>query len=193
MLRSLFLAMTIFALPTESAFADAGPDMGGNAALKYWQAFATLPRFTDAEEKKLGEYLTIPLDTQARDLVAKADYALQMMHRGAALRHCEWGIGSEDGIYVRLPHINAARVLSSLASLRARIRFEEGHNAEAIEDIVAALTLGRQVSPEGGFVILLAGYGMEHRMIETLGLYLPRLDPQIIKNLKTRLDALPPF
>jgi hypothetical protein len=44
MLRAvcLFVAAAGFFQP--AAFADAGPVLGNNAALKYWQAFAQLPK-----------------------------------------------------------------------------------------------------------------------------------------------------
>ena len=194
MLRALCLAMTILVLPLGYASADAPPDLGANAALKYWQAFAQLPKFTDAEEHKLNaESLTMPLDAHAREIVTKADYALRMMHRAAALPHCDWGIGYEDGIDILLPHAQAARTLSTLACLRARIRFEDGHNAEAIEDIVDAMTLGRHVSLDGSLITVLVNYAIEHRTSETLALYLPKLNAEMIKSLKTRLGALPPF
>jgi len=69
-----------------------------------------------------------------------------MLHRGAALRHCDWGISYEDGIYALLPRAPAARVLTCLACLRARLRFEAGQYSEAIDDLIAAMTLGRHVS-----------------------------------------------
>jgi hypothetical protein len=193
MLRALSLAMTMLVLPVEFALADAAPDTGGNAALKYWQAFATMPKLTDADQNRLAEYSDKPLDAQARESVSQAEYALQMMHRGAALRRCNWGITYEDGVFVRLPQANAARVLSTFARLRARMRFEEGRSAEAIDDLVAGVTLGRHVSLEGGFITMLVGYQIEHRLTETLALYLPRLDAKAMKDLETRLDALPPF
>src|ERR1700681_4914598 len=100
MLRALCLAMTIFALPVGSASADAPPAPGANAALKYWQAFAALPQVTEAEGQKLNaECLTMPLDAHAREVVTKAEYALQMLRYGAALPRCEWGIGYEEGVY----------------------------------------------------------------------------------------------
>ena len=67
-----FLAMTILLLPSVSGFADARTDPDGNAALKYWQAFATLPKFTEAENKKIAESLTTPLDDLARKILADA-------------------------------------------------------------------------------------------------------------------------
>ena len=38
------------------------------------QAFATLPKFADAEKKKLAEVLTTPLDDVARKTLADAQY-----------------------------------------------------------------------------------------------------------------------
>jgi RNA polymerase sigma factor (sigma-70 family) len=172
----------------------AASDRGKNAALSYGQAYIALRRGTaPVGEKKLREEcLTMPLDAQARGLVTRAAYALRMMHQGAARRHCDWAIDSERGIEIPYTHGDGAQVLSSLACLRARLRFEEGHHAEAIDDIVAALTLARHVSRDGSLDSLWAGHAIEHRMIQTLALYLPRLDARTIKDLKKRLDALPP-
>jgi hypothetical protein len=192
--RALVLAMTVLALPLGRASADAPPDPGANAALKYWQAFATLPRFSDAERKKLlAECLTMPLDAPARELVTKAGYSLRMMHHGAALPSCDWGIAWEDeGINVLLPHADGVRVLAALACLQARLRFAEGKSAEAVDDIVAGMTLARHTSRDGVNILLLSGYAVEHRMGEALAPDLPRLDAGMIRDLKKRLDALPP-
>jgi hypothetical protein len=83
-------------------------------------------------------------------------------------------------------------VLSSLACLRARMGFEDGRTAEAVEDVVAALALARHVSRDGTLDGLRAGYQIEHRMSEALARYLPGLGAKTIKDLKARLDALPP-
>jgi hypothetical protein len=193
MLRASCLTLALLLLPGGHAFADAGPDLGANAALKYWQAFSTLPKFTDAEQTKLNRgYQTLPLDASAREILTKADYALRMMHRGAALPHCDWGLPVEEGVEARFTHVQGARVLSSLAGLRARLRFEEGKNAEAIDDIVAALTLGRHIAHDAVFILTLAGYAIENHLGETLAVYVPRLDADMLKDLKKRLDALPP-
>jgi hypothetical protein len=140
----------------------------------------------------MSEHLTMPLDAPAREIVSKAEYALRMMHHAMALPRCDWGIDWEaDGIEVLLPQMGAARVLSSLACLRARMRFEEGRRAEALDDIVAATRMGRQVSRDGSLIGVLVGYSIEGRMYDAVALYLPKLDPGTIKDLKTRLDALP--
>jgi hypothetical protein len=192
MLRASLLAIAFVVAPWATATADTPADLDANAALQYWQAFAGLPRLTGAEEKHLNdECVTMPLDAQARELVAKADYSLKMMHRGAARPYCAWAIGFEDGVTTGLPHAEAARVLSSLACLRARIRFEEVRDADAVEDLVAVLILGRHVSQDGYLVSILVRYAIEDRTANTLAVSLPHLNAAALKKLKSRLDHLP--
>jgi hypothetical protein len=173
------------------AHADNPGDLGANAALKYWQAFATMPKLTDAEQNQLADALNRPLDAHTKETVAQADYALQMMHDGAALPHCAWGTAEEQGINARLPHGAAARVLCNLACLRARLRFEEGKNKEAVDDLLATLIMGRHVTLAGTNIMLLVGYALEHRVYETLAQELPRLDAGLIRYVKERMAALP--
>jgi hypothetical protein len=193
MLRALLLALMTLAIPPGSAFADGGADLGANAALEYWRAFATMPKFTDAEQNKLtAEYLTVPLDKATREIVGKSEYSLRLMHMGAALPRCAWGIKwEEEGVDALLPQMMAARMLTTLACLRARIRFEEGKNGDAVADVIAASTLGRQVSLDGSLIGVLVGYNIEARIGELIALQLPRLDPATIQNLRKRLNALP--
>lgn len=193
--RALCLVLVLLVLLPSAASAEASAEPGANAGLKYWQAFAQLPRITEAEQQKLNaEYLTMPLDANAREIATKGEYALRMLQRGAALKRCDWGVSyEEDGIEVLLPHVQAARTLSSLAGLRARMRFEEGRRADALDDVLAAMALGRHVSRDGSLIAVLVGYSIENRMGDVLALYLPKLDPATIEGLKKRLAALPAF
>ena len=189
------LRLTVISLLLLSSFAAAGPPAspGVNAALKYWQAFATLPRLTSEEQRKLEvECATMPLNARARALVAKSDYSFRMMYGGTAIPHCDWAIGFEEGIGQLLPHAEATRALSSLACLRARIRFEEVRDGEAIDDLLAALTLGRHVSQDGYLVSVLVRYAIEERVSLTLSAHLPHLNATLLKDLKARIGALPP-
>ncbi len=191
MLRAFSAIVTLLAL-LGSASADENQSLRANAALKYWRAFATMEKLTPDQEKLLADYLTVPLDNQARELVAKADYSLRIMHDGAALPRCEWAIDwKEEGVEGRLPQLIAARTLSSIACLRARIRFAEGKNAEACADAVDALTLGHHASLDGSLVGVLVGYAIEAKVYDTLAAFLPRLDARTLADLKRRLDAVP--
>src|SRR6516225_8188320 len=116
MVRALYLTLAVLVSQPEPASAKAPPDAGANAALKYWQAFATLPKFTHAEESKFfAEYLSMPLDTHSREIVTRAAYALRMMHRGASLPYCDWALPYEEGVDMLLPQGPAARTLSAIA------------------------------------------------------------------------------
>ena len=76
--RAICLALTVLALLLSSTPVEADPDPGANAALKYWQAFTTLPRFTAAEQEKLmAECVSVPLDAQVRGMVTGAKYSLR--------------------------------------------------------------------------------------------------------------------
>jgi hypothetical protein len=169
------------------------PDGGANAALPYGQAFIALRRgLQPVGEKKLkDECLTMPLGAGAREVVARAAYALRMLRRGAARTRCDWAVGLGRGFELPFSHGDGARVLSSLACLRARLRLEEGRPAEAVEDLVAALTLARHVSRDGTLDSLKAGYALERLLGEALALALPRLDAGTLKGLNKRLEALP--
>ncbi len=167
-------------------------DGGANAALEYGQAFIALRRGVGDQEMLIAECLTMPLDAHARELVTKAAYALRMVQRAAKQPRCDWANDFEPGIEISYTHANGAQVLSSLACLRARLRFEEGKSAEAIEDILAAMTLARHISRDDTLDSLWAGHAIEQRMSEVLALYLPKLDAKMIHDLTKRLDALPP-
>lgn len=193
MVRAFGVATMFVVLCLGNGAAAAPGEEGGNAALKYWQAIATLPKLKEADAKKITEhYLTMPLDAQAKEVVGKAEYALKLMKQGTALKHCDWGIPYADGLNVLLPQLEGVRILTSLASLRARFRLEAGATAEALDDILAAMALGRHVSQGGILIETLFGYSLENRASETLASILPKLDAKTIKDLKTRLSALPP-
>jgi RNA polymerase sigma factor (sigma-70 family) len=177
--------------PRDAEGSEAPPDRGANAALPYGQAFIALRRVGD-RDKLVAECLTMPLDAHAREVVARGAYALRMMRRGAALPSCDWAADPEQGIEVPDTRGAGAGVLSALACLRARLRFADGQAAEAVDDTLAALTLARHVSRDGTLDGLRAGYDIEHRMSEALAADLPRLDARATRDLKTRLDALPP-
>jgi RNA polymerase sigma factor (sigma-70 family) len=167
------------------------PDRGANAALPYGQAFVALRRVSGTQ-KLSAECVTMPLDAHARELVTLGAYALRMMHRGAALPRCDWAAPADWGIDISFTRTDGALALSALACLRARLRFEEGHAAEAVEDVAAALTLARHLSQDGTLDGLRAGYQIEQNAGEALAISLPGLDANAVRDLAARLDALPP-
>jgi hypothetical protein len=192
MLRASISLSALLVLFLGRATADENQQLRANAALKYWRAFATMQKFTPDQEKVLANIATAPLDNQAREIVNQAEFALRLMRDGAALPHCEWAIDwKNEGVEGLLPQLMAARALTSIACLRARMRFAEGKSTEAIDDAVAALALGRHVSLDGSLIGVLVGYSIEGKVNETLAVFLPKLDARLLGDLKRRLDAAP--
>ena len=189
MFKSLSLALALgFFCAVPAVAAD---NLAANAALKYWQAFATLPKMDDKAPRP--EWPTMPLDAKAKELVASAGYSLEQMHYAAALPRCVWAISlDEDGIRTLLPNCQAARTLAGLACLRARLRFAEGNTAGAVDDAVDALTLGRQISTDGTIIAVLVGIAIDQMITDALAAHLPVLDKAALKKLAARLEALPP-
>ncbi len=190
MFKSLCVALGLGLLVAGPA--AAGDDLAANAALKYWQAFSTMPKLDGKEQP--ADLASMPLDDKAKALVASADYSLEQMHFGAALPRCVWAVSlEEDGIRTRLPECQAARTLAGLARLRIRLRFEEGNTAGAVDDAVDALTLGRHVSRDGTLIAVLVGIAIDQGVTDTLAEGLPKLDKSALKKLAARLEALPPY
>jgi hypothetical protein len=193
MVRAWCLATTLLLMPLSQAWADSPGDRDDNAALKYWQAIASLPKLKDADVQRINDqYLTIPLDAGVKEIVNKANYSLKLMKQGTVLKRCDWGIPYEDGLSVLLPYLDGVRLLTSMAYLRARLELEAGLKAAAIDDLCAALALGRHISQGGLLIETVFGYSAEHRTTETLAVFLPKFDADLIKDLKARLSALPP-
>jgi hypothetical protein len=165
--------------------ADAKPDLGANAATKYWQAFALLPALDKDQQKLLEKWSTVPLDTAALNLIARSRLSRMYLHRGAKLARCDWSPDYQDGIRLVLPHLGKARNLAILTALHARHEFEQGHWKTGAEDVTALLRLGRHLELDALIISNLVGYWIEAAAIEAAAPYLPEL-----KAVLPRLAAL---
>src|ERR1700739_1969749 len=110
-LRRLASVIVLLFTPTSLVFAQQKVNLGDNAALRYWSAFAQMQdaAISDEQVKQLNLILegTSPYaDLEYKDLLEKNRLALQTMARGTTLQKCDWGIdyqlGSETPVdYVR--------------------------------------------------------------------------------------------
>lgn len=194
----LMVLLLVYGLSSMTAFGQepSKPDpLELNAALVYWQAFALMPALSEAETKiRDGVFEhTRPLDEEARKIILKSGEAMQYLHRASKFDKAAWGIAWEGGPYALLPHLSKARELTRLAELRARARFEDGEPQKAIEDLLAAMRMGRQVGRDGVIVLipLLVDYAIEAVCINAFAEHLPKLDAKTREELKKGLAALP--
>src|SRR5258708_3318082 len=67
------------------------PDQDRNATTHYREAFALLPKLTDAENRSIAAEATVPLTDAVRELINRGEPAFAAWKRGSLLRYCDWG------------------------------------------------------------------------------------------------------
>jgi hypothetical protein len=183
-------ALVVAELPAQQP--PARSELGNNAALRYWQAFAQLPKLDGGKEKLLAE----PGDGTSADaakLVESGKDALLYFHRGAAIGPCDWGLHPEDGPYLLLPHLGKGRELARLACLKARADFARGDGATGVREVGDTFVLGRHLSSDlTAIITYLVQLAVERTAIEAVALHLAGLDPAALDQLDKRLASLPP-
>lgn len=165
--------------------------LGDNAALKYWQAFAQLPQWTEQQQRIIGDWHTVPLDGDAQAIVDNSRAALQYMQRGAGMPMCNWGLDLTDGPGLLLPHLGKARELARLAGLRVRRDLARGQQAAALADINAGLALARHVGADSILISVLVQAAIESTFVDLAAEHLPELTPESLDRLSKQLVALP--
>lgn len=190
------MLLTVALLPTPTSVrGDEKPQE--NAALKYWLAFEGLPdsirsSYVDFAYAMPMNGLLKPIPPQLVRGIEKYDYSLRMMHRGAAIPYCDWGVDpSEEGPFLQLPHVSHSRRLGIVALFRARLQFEDGKVNAAINDVVAVITMSRQVAQDGTMSSRLTSHALEHISQAVLASYLPRMNEELLNSLAERLNSLP--
>ena len=155
---------------------DVKSDLAGNAALQYWQAFAQMPTLDKEQEKLLGEWSTVSLDSAAVEkLVVGSQASLKYLHRGAKEQRCDWGLDYSDGIGLMLPHLAKARDLARLAALHARYEFQRGNKTALRDDATAIMALGRHVGRDPILICILVRYLIEDTAIDLVTPYVPEM------------------
>jgi hypothetical protein len=174
--------------------AAATPDpLADNAALHYWRAFAVMPNLTDDQEAAVAELVDElgPVKTLVAGAVSSSEGAMKELRRGASRPRCAWGTPLEDGVNTLLPHCAKARQLARMACAHAHVAFQGGRRSEAIDDLAAAMTLGRHLGDDGLLIALLVDYAIEGRAIQVAARHLDELKPVELDDFAARIDRLP--
>jgi hypothetical protein len=175
---STFILAATLALQATTVAAraqDAHPDLGANAALKYWQAFAFLPTLDKDQQKLLEDWNKVPLDGAAQALIDRYRLSRADMHRAANLHRCDWAEDYDEGIRMLLPHLPKSVTLARLAALNARREFAQGHWVDGAEDVTALMGLARHLQTDRIMIANLVGPTIEAMAIEVAAPYLPDL------------------
>jgi hypothetical protein len=194
-LAGLLLSQTVSVRPI---FAD-DPPAGGtalkpNAAVIYWQAFASMPRLNEEEETKsltAAKSPTEPVSDDLRPIIARFDYALQELNRARGVTSCNWELNYSHGILLRMVHLDQARKLARAALLRARLRFIAKETDEAIADVGAVLKMARDCGNSPLVVSNLVGLHIEDMATDVLAANLATLSSPQLDSLSVKLKTLP--
>lgn len=154
----------ILLLLTTTTFAQIPKGAEGNAALRYWNAFAQMvdTRLTDAQTKQLASIAdgTAPWDESAfGKLLDDNSGAVETMVRGTALPYCVWGIDYELAADTPIPQIGRGRALARLNLLTAKRLAAQGKSREATGHLIAGLRFGRDLSSGMSLIGALVGAG----------------------------------
>ncbi len=198
--RQLFLVVvsaTAFGL-AEAWSAEPGP-IGGppaapNAAVIYWQAFASLPTLTDEEKTKydaVTKTMSEPLPDDVATLLERFASPLNDLRRASSVPTCDWNVDYSAGPEILLPHLAKARELSRAGILRARWRFAHDESDEALADILAVLKMGRDCGESPLIISLLVSIAIQTNAADALAANLPTLDEKQLDTLLVRIKALP--
>ncbi len=202
MLNRCFIAILLAgSLLSPQTYAQEKPEtpkldpLAQNAALAYWQAFALMPELSQQEIELRSDVLEgkRPIDDEARKIIQKSEASLRCLHRGAKMERAAWGVAWEEGPDAALPHISKARELVRLAVFRAHNRFVLGQSEQAVDDVLAGMTLARHLPQDEVITLipLLVDYAIESVCMHALARHLPELDADVRAKLKRGLAAVP--
>lgn len=162
-----------------------------NAAIQYWQAFAALPAFDQPQRQLLNNVASASLDPDAIHLIDASTNSLRQLHRGAAIRECDWGLHKEDGMMMLLPHLAKTRDLARLACLRARLEFEHRKANAAFDDLSDALTVARQGGADATLIAILVQDSIEQTVVDVAASNLAGADSPALQHFGACLANLP--
>ncbi len=163
-----------------------------NPALLYWQAFHFLPERSPAEEKIFDQRRTAVLDHSYEALSARYDTVFRFVRRATDLKStADWGIDFADGPEALLPHLAKAKAVAQAAQFRARLHLEHGRENEAIQDLVGALVLGRQLSKDGTLISKLVQIAIDNIVVSSVAENYHAFSTEGLKKLMAEFDASP--
>jgi hypothetical protein len=200
-MRPALVMSLLIAFSVPSLVLPADDPLGDNAALQYWQAFASMPYEQDwlkPEQKKiLEEWQTAPLDKMAVELIElpRSERALRSLHRGAAVQRCSWGVTKElqENGPLSFPddHSMHGFRLARLALLRARYLFQKSEPNAALDDVIDVLKMARHIGTDGTSHVKVFELGIEDRANQITAANLGTIkEPALLKNTLARLESV---
>lgn len=185
------------AAPACSAFAQQSEQLGQNAALHYWSAFAEMQDSGISDQQAIELYAildgTAPYqDLKYYELVEKNRAAVETMARGTAIPNCDWGIDYALGVDTPVEYVRKALTLGRLNVLYAFHLLKNGNKDGAVRALSAGVRFSHDVANGGSLFAALAAKNLLKIHIRTMAaaLHLGELSPSQKSVLLKALDQL---
>jgi hypothetical protein len=167
-----------------------------NPALLYYQAFAAAPNLDPADNNYLrpstGDWRGQKLTPRFAELLAKYDTQLRLVREAAhATVPCDWGVDWSAGPNTMMLYLARAKAVVQTARLHAMWALQQGQPADACQDLLAALVLGRNLTRDGTFMSVLVQIAIEAIICDAIAENFGRFPPEVLQQLAAGLDAPP--
>ncbi len=166
-----------------------------NPALLYYQAFLVAPDpLPQAEWDYLSSYegRSQPLPARYAGIVAGYDNQFRLVRQAArATAPCDWGTDLSAGPATLLPQLAPAKEVMVSARLRLAWDLQHGRQAEACDDLLAAITLARNLPRNGLLISVLVQGAMESIASYMVADNFYQFSPEAMQQLAAGLEATP--
>lgn len=143
------------------AFPQQNEQLGQNAALRYWSAFAEMQDSGISDQQAIELYAildgTAPYqDLKYYELVEKNRTAVETMARGTAIPNCDWGLDYALGADTPAEYVRKALTLGRLNVLYAFHLLKNGNKDRAVRTLSAGVRFSHDVANGGSLFAALA-------------------------------------
>jgi hypothetical protein len=165
-----------------------------NPALLYHQGLLMVPQLSDADRKFLfeTEWRNVPPDERYNDLVTTYGKVFKMLRRAAASQvPCDWGLDMTDGPDTLLPALARFKSVAQVACMRARKHLIDGKQAEARDELIATVVMGRNVSRDGTIISVLVQVAIENIVMSFIAENFYQFAPETLEQLAAGFASAP--
>ncbi len=194
-LRTICLSLLITAGGLAGASGQPAP-ANINPALLYYQAYLVAPDpLPQAEWDYLSSYegRSQPLPARYDGVLGGYDNQFRLVRRAAsATAPCDWGTDLSAGPATLLPQLAPAKAVMVATRLRLAWHLQHGRQAEACDELLAAIALARNLPRNGLLISVLVQGALESIASSMVAENFGRLSSEALQELAAGLEAMPP-
>jgi hypothetical protein len=193
-LKSICLSLLVVAGVSAGGASGQPSATNINPALLYYQAFLMAPNLPEADDDYLWtkEWQGQELPERYGKLMAGYDNEFKLVRLAArSAVPCDWGINISEGPAALLPHLARCKAVVQAAKFRALWALQQGRQADAREDLVAALVLGRNAARDGTLISTLVQIATEAIDCRTVAELFGQFSPEDLQKLQDGFEAAP--